>query len=432
MNYKIVVASLILAGCMTQRSMADLSLVQTQGVGTRAYGMANNFVALSSDQSAMFWNPAGLAFVPAREFQLSFDGLYQRDVSTFAGNQGNSSLGRPRLSNIGYMHSFPTVRGGFTIAGTFESPYIFDDVRAFTGTSLDTSFSSPTPVSIEDNLRNSGELNFWSGGFGLQIAPGIGIGLSAALVNGGQQTKKTAVRRTLISGQYQILDPYYDDYDITLNRSYIGYDIRIGFMYSFLEKFHLGARFTIPQTIWFTENMSVTYPHSNYPDSSGQSTGKIFSSYSGALGFAATLRYLTVSTEVRARAPYDFVNPTDIIPQQSLAGKPRIGVGIGLEAPLVVSAVLVRAGYSWDQYDSHPFAEKVDNGKPMNWESGGLEPDGDKHLVTVGLGFILKSIGLDLAYGYNFWNLTTHGSVIDVLHETHSQQRFTASLSFRF
>src|SRR5215471_4820039 len=41
------------------------------GVGARAVGMGETFVAVANDPSAIYWNPAGLASLQRREFSIS-------------------------------------------------------------------------------------------------------------------------------------------------------------------------------------------------------------------------------------------------------------------------------------------------------------------------------------------------------------------------
>src|SRR5712692_5692602 len=41
------------------------------GVGARAVGMGESFVAVANDPSAIFWNPAGLASLQRRELAVS-------------------------------------------------------------------------------------------------------------------------------------------------------------------------------------------------------------------------------------------------------------------------------------------------------------------------------------------------------------------------
>jgi len=145
----------------------------------------------------------------------------------------------------------------------------------------------------------------WSAGFGLQVAKGLGIGAAVSVVS-GRGDGSFMLQRITNGG---IADPVNDYYDGTTNDSYIGYDIRLGLLYSFLQRYSIGVRLVVPQTIWFTENQSWNFqysPDTNYSDSY---TGKLFSSFSGAIGGAAKFPFLTVSAEVRARAPYSMQDP---------------------------------------------------------------------------------------------------------------------------
>jgi hypothetical protein len=390
------------------------------GEGARAFAMANNYVALSGDLSAMFWNPAGFAFVPARELQISFDGLSQRTASTFLGNDGSatnaaSSVSRPRLVDIGYMHAFPTVQGGFTLAASYHSTYLFDNVQAVSGTYYPFG-SVLDAASVTSEQKSYGGLDMWSAGFGLQVAKGLGIGAAVSVVS-GRGDGSFMLQRITNGG---IADPVNDYYDGTTNDSYIGYDIRLGLLYSFLQRYSIGVRLVVPQTIWFTENQSWNFqysPDTNYSDSY---TGKLFSSFSGAIGGAAKFPFLTVSMQ----------DPLAKIPDTSLAAKTMLGAGIGLEAPLGVSWVLARAGFSWDQFDTHLFVKQYD-GEDPGWDPQGLSPVGNRLQGTVGMGFIIKNVMLEWAYGFDTWKLETKGDA-GTLDETHVQQRLLASLSFRF
>jgi len=430
MNRNIALTGILVAGCLIGVSRADLSLIQPMGEGARAFAMANNYVALSGDLSAMFWNPAGFAFVPARELQISFDGLSQRTASTFLGNDGSatnaaSSVSRPRLVDIGYMHAFPTVQGGFTLAASYHSTYLFDNVQAVSGTYYPFG-SVLDAASVTSEQKSYGGLDMWSAGFGLQVAKGLGIGAAVSVVS-GRGDGSFMLQRITNGG---IADPVNDYYDGTTNDSYIGYDIRLGLLYSFLQRYSIGVRLVVPQTIWFTENQSWNFqysPDTNYSDSY---TGKLFSSFSGAIGGAAKFPFLTVSAEVRARAPYSMQDPLAKIPDTSLAAKTMLGAGIGLEAPLGVSWVLARAGFSWDQFDTHLFVKQYD-GEDPGWDPQGLSPVGNRLQGTVGMGFIIKNVMLEWAYGFDTWKLETKGDA-GTLDETHVQQRLLASLSFRF
>jgi hypothetical protein len=428
MMRKYLLLLVVISGVQSGFCFDQFDVVHTTGVGNRAFGLANNFVALSNDQSGSFWNPAGLAFSPAREFQVGFDALSQRTNSDFFDQKSTSVVQRLRLTNIGYMHSFPVSQGGFTLLGAFQSPYTFDDVRRYSGSY--TSVDGNT-VHVQKNEKIFGALNYWTGSFGLQVAEGLGVGASVSLVTGSKDSRDIFVRDTngRVTNGIANDTMYTNDYDQKLTRSYLGYDIRLGVLYSFLRNFKLGMRFVLPQTVWFSEDVSETYPNTpGEPDYSSQSTGTIFSSYSGALGLSGVFPFLTFSTEVRARAPYSFAYPAENIPDKSLASKAIVGAGAGVEVPLFTSTTLLRAGYSWDQYDKNLFTDKYDDNSLIYWDQTGREPKGDQHLVTLGTAFIMKSTCLEISYGYNFWILKTN----DVLQESYAQHRILASLSFRF
>jgi hypothetical protein len=187
-------------------------------------------------------------------------------------------------------------------------------------------------------------------------------------------------------------------------------------LYVVNEHFNIGARLVLPQTIGFTSDNPAT------------GDGSIFSSYSGAVGISGTFPLMAVSTEFRARAPYTFAYPNENIPLSSLASKTIYGAGLGIEMPIIKSKTLLRAGYSWDQYDTHLFTMKYDYENNINWDPQGLTPTGNKQLITLGLAFIFKSTCWEISYGHSMWKLETNGT----LSESITQDRLTTSLSFRF
>lgn len=424
MKNKIVYPVLLAVAALSSACFGQIEISHTTGVGVRALSMGNNFVALANDQSALFWNPAGLAFVPSREFQVGFDALSQKSQTSFYGENQSSTIQRLRLANIGYLHAFPTSQGGFSLAAAFQSPITFDDARAFSGSYL---IPSQQSVFVSRDEKAYGGLNYWTGGFGLQVAEGLGVGASASLVTGDENQRNIFYRDTNgILG-----DSIFDDYDRTIARSYVGYDVRFGLLYKFVKHFNVAVRFVLPQTIWFNEGIAEINPHTSstavydYP----KAHGRIFSSYSGAVGLSSTFPFLTATAELRARAPYSFVYPNEKFPSTSLAGRTILGAGLGLEAPIVSSAILLRAGYSWDQFDTHLFAIQYDDPFiPANWDPLGEAPNKDIQMITIGAAFIIKGVCLEIGYGYSFWGLETN----DVLTEDHSQHRVAASLSFRF
>jgi long-subunit fatty acid transport protein len=408
-NYRALIVGLVI-GCISV-AKGDALAINQVGVGARAFSFANNYVAAANDMSSIFWNPAALSFIPVREIQVSLDMLSNTSNTDFLGSKENSDVRRIRLANIGYLSAVPTGRGGLTFAAAYQSPYVFDDNPSFFGNYIDKSNNS---IKLNKDYRSFGSLNFWSGAFGLQVAPGLGIGAALSLVTGSQKINYIFTSDTDGIATRTNNDMY------NAERSYVGYDVRLGLLYSPIEKIRLGARLVLPQTIWFTEDPPIY---------EGFSKGQLFSSYSGAIGISTVLPIATLSSEVRFRAPYDYVNPEDVIPSTSPAHSSRVGAGLGAEIPLFIKNALVRLGYSWDQYDTHPFAIQYDGDTSQAvWESDGVTVNQDRNLLTAGLAYVSSGISIEASYGYQFWKLNTNGT----LSESDHIQRFLVSLSTRF
>jgi hypothetical protein len=419
MKKNIITLAIALSGCIGLIN-ADITMINQTGVGGRAYSFANNYVALSNDISSVYWNPAALSFLPVREFQVSTDIVRNFTTADFYGTEEKTGVQRLRLDNIGFLTSVPTNKGGLTFAGAYQSPYIFDDNPSFSGSYTN---SSNEAVQVDRNYRSYGNLNFWSGACGLQIAQGLGIGASFSLVSGKENIRNILYRLT----DGSIANDTNDDYDNSTVRDYIGYDVRLGLMYTPNSDLRFGLRLVLPQTIWFDESANETYPHSNLYEASGSWKGELNSSYSGAIGVAYAFRFMTLSSEVRFRAPYDFVFPNEVIPDNCIAHRTNMGAGLGAEAPLWSTKMILRAGYSWDQYDPYSFVKKYD-GESIDWSGNGLNVDEDRNLVTAGLAYITSSWCIEGGYGCQFWKVNTD----NILKEEHVLHRFLLSFSFRY
>ncbi len=73
------------------------------GAGARAMGLGRAYVAIVSDPSAVFWNPAGLELVPRASFTLFHNQLFESTIYDFAGfayptlTYGTVGIGLARL-----------------------------------------------------------------------------------------------------------------------------------------------------------------------------------------------------------------------------------------------------------------------------------------------------------------------------------------------
>lgn len=410
MKKNIPVLSLIFAvflplGAQESDDGAVIRPMQEVGVGVRALSLSGNFVALSNDMSALYWNPAALSFLPVREFQIGLDGYDFSSVSEFFGDKTTEDIRRFRLNTLGFMISVPASRGGLTIAAAYYSPVLFDDISDYSGSyTLDGD-----NISIENRFKTSGGLRFWSGGFGLQVAPSLSAGATISLITG-----KENANYSFYSTANRIS---FDSYEWALEGRYVGFDLRGGLLYQ-TDKFSAGMRFSIPQVIAFTERFS---------DLDTIYKGKMYSSYSAAAGLGLTLPFITITAEGRVKFPFDFVFPSQDFPSGSQAGHYKVGGGVGIEVPVVVLPLLVRTGFSIDEVDLHSYAVKYGKDK-INWSDCGVSVGKNKSQFTAGIGYSGSSFSFDVSYGYSKWQLITRKH----LKQDYTFQRAGVSLAIRY
>ncbi len=397
------------------------------GFGARAFSMANNYVALSNDLSAIYWNPAALSFSLTREFQLTFDMSSLNGTSTFSGNQQTTNMNRIKLSNTGFMYSFPATQGGLTIAFSYSNPFVFDDVyKASVGF-----FSEGQQLIIDESFRTSGGLKYFSGGFGLQVAPRVGVGTSVSFVHGREDLE----RMTYISNGYSDISV-----DYGIKGKYAGYDVRVGAVYKD-DLLSAGLRFVFPQVIRIRETdnekerSNSPETGAQYDESSGRYRGKMYSSYNGAAGISLTLPMLAITAEGRAVLPFGFVFPSEEIPNSSQAAYFKLGGGVGLEFPVGKMPMLVRTGYSFDEVDLHRYISKYD-GEDFIWNDDNFRVDKDRHQISAGVVFFSSNISLDIGYCYSMWKITEkviHNGVFEGnLKHDYSLHKLMLSLSLRY
>ncbi len=395
-----------------QDEAAQLRLMQPVGVGARAFALANNHVALSTGISDLFWNPAALSFAVTREFQASLYGIRTNSSSLFFDTGTDDVLQRFNMGNVGFSIALPTARGGLSFAFAYSNPIVFDGLSTFAGNYQD--LYTGDIVSVDYNtVRNYGGLNYWTAGFGLQLAPNFGIGLSSSLVTGKEKTidQFREVRSYDGGQQITLVD------DRIIGR-YLGYDIRAGLCFK-TDIIDAGARITVPQVMRLKEEFN---------DDPLEDTYTMYSSWAGAIGISATLPFITVSTEVRGTLPYSFLFPEEDIPESSQAGHTKIGAGVGIEVPMIVAPFIFRAGYSLDEVDLHQYMYLFENEQEFNWSDGGVKVDRNRHQISAGVGYTTASTSFDLAYGFSTWGLITN----TYLEETFNAHRILASFTIRF
>jgi hypothetical protein len=395
----------------------------TMGTGARSLAFGGNHTAVANDLSAAYWNPAALAFMPAREFQLSFDGMRtfgHSDVSgrgvVIPGGANNSDhRDRIRLSGAGAMTAIPTIQGGLTLAVAYERPVLFDDFSIYSYRVGNTRYS--------ENIVRYGDLNRWSGAFGVQVAPRISAGLSVSIITGSAVTAIEQLRNEA---------PFNDE---ELRHYYLGYSLTGGALFLLNDNLRFGVRIDNIMSLGVREERRIKWNWGNDWSNPNTNAGTRFNDKgsahtapSGAVGVGAKFPWFTAALDLRATMPYTFVLPAENIPADVQARYFKVGGGLGLETPIPNTPVVLRAGYSLDETDLYPIIHDLET-EGIQWVSGfGAS---NRHTLAFGAGFFTASAGIEFSYAWQNWTISSDDGERQ-LRQKYNNHRAMTSIIFRY
>jgi len=166
----------LLAGCLlisnsvsAQDGIAGTQSIFNFGFSARAMGLGRAYVALADDPSSVFWNPAGLEYIPRISFSLFHTSLYEGALYDFIGfayptlQFGTVGIGYARLGV-----------GDIPVATSNES-YILEGNSSYEFSELYISYAKKLPYDISGGItfkieRQSFDfLNLVTGGIGLDL-----------------------------------------------------------------------------------------------------------------------------------------------------------------------------------------------------------------------------------------------------------------------
>jgi uncharacterized protein YneR len=399
-------------------AFCETPLVTLNGVGARSLGMGNNYTALANDYSAVFWNPAGLAFTPVREVHAGM-GVSSSTSSTELGNTATdftkSSL---YFASAGIVRSIPTKQGGISFAIGYSSPYSLTDIERFTGD--DVYKGSSTLLDFGDRIHyndyklyTSGNLRLFTAAAGWQVAKGFGCGLSVSYLRGKSKSLSTilsTINDTIL---------YDDGSEYSLNAEFSGLDIRFGGMFQITPNLSSGIRIEIPQIIRY-------YSRELFLDSLTTYRGELKSSVSGAAGLAYKFPFSTISVDAQFRSPNPEIDDGDLAHWKA-------GAGAGIEIPIPKTIAILRAGYNWKQFDLFPYTEYIRD-RVITDKKTTIDGKDGVHLITAGATFMISdAILLECAYSNTRFNVQERSTDwVNVLNKEYSYHRGNVTVTIQY
>jgi long-subunit fatty acid transport protein len=401
----------------------EIPLTRDQSTSARALGMGGAYLAISDDAGGLQYNPAGLARVTRPEMSGSIMNL-NRDIKThFDGVTMKTTLGRTRVTGLGFVYPIPTYRGSAVVAAGYSAPWLLDREygrRNYTGT-------RPADGVAED-IFEEGQVGQWSLAYAVDLSPTLTLGLRTSWIQGSRM--QDWVYRDASLNIHDVLD-------VTLNgvTGALGLQTRVG------SWGRAGLVVDLPRWIWIKG--SVTDAVS---DDSWNIDERMTLPFRVGAGVAATLRELLLTADARFTdwSQIDYLGPLryDDGERRRLAYAPTWDLHLGAEYLLDLAksvGVRVRGGAAWEpvpyrvlltDIETAPGGEGTLIVTPVYREA---RFDPDRFTVTAGLGLLLQSsLTVDIAYAIGSYTRAADGLAgASSLAEDESEQRLTLSAAFR-
>ncbi len=232
------------------------------GIGARQMAMGGAGI-MSMDGSALYYNPANLARIPRIEFNLGLSyqkyngGSRSHPIGLNSQYSASDSKTNTRLNSLTLSIPYPTYRGSLVFGLGVAHLDNFDRVSKFYYQEDD----GGSITSVEEEAFESGGLNQYTFGFGIDLSPRVSFG-GAFIYHSGKH------EFNLKSDLYQAgsLEPL----SKLLSYKYSGVGIKLGVALQMSR--HLGIGMTIESPTWLSvqqnarliENGTDTYGYAEY------------------------------------------------------------------------------------------------------------------------------------------------------------------------
>lgn len=434
------------------------------GVGARALGMGGAFTAVSSDYSALFWNPAGLAQMEFGEFSFGLSHTNYLDAGTFLSNSQSQSSNATKLNTLGFAYPVPVRRGSLVLAFGYDRQSDFTTGVSFKGFNPNGSIiqlwapnGSPLPpdVTLAEDLKladtlagrfnspingrltqlgkaiEEGGLNNWSAGGALDVAKNVSVGVTLTYVSGTYKYSRTYKEQDN-NGVYAAFPFDFDELivDDEVESDLSGVNAKFGLMFREQERFRIGFAIKTPTSFRVKETFNTTAESffdngDRYGpfDSPGSNEYDVVTPWVFSGGVSVTLRDLILSGDI------EYADWTQMEFQD--ANSDLLALNKDIKNNLRAAANL----HAGAEYDIREVGLRLRGGFIYNTSPYQSDPSSyDQKFATAGLGILLgESTMLDIGYAHGWWQtriVNYNGGPI--VKEKVNTNNVIATVSFRF
>ena len=209
------------------------------GIGAKQMAMGGTGM-MTIDGTAIFYNPANLTRIPRIEFMLGMSYNKQKsDITTRvvgeeSGFDVSDSKSNTRISSAILTVPYPTYRGalvfGFGVARLSD----FDRISNFYFEEIDEGEVRTS----NEKVKESGGLNQWAFGFGIDLSPRISFGGALMVYHGKHELN--------LKSPLYYAGAMESDFEQLLEYRYIGYGAKIGLGMQLSRRIGLGMAIESP------------------------------------------------------------------------------------------------------------------------------------------------------------------------------------------
>lgn len=351
--------------------------VDLTGVGTRSFGMANNYRGVSNTWEGMFWNPAGMVFSKGLKAGLSVELITPKSGYTPAPFMSSQFSGLPAtevnneaktflMPSFGIYHSNEKIAYGVGFWAPFGLGAKWDLINT-------TVYNSAYPqFDLEDDLK----IMVLQPTFAYKVSKKFSVGIGVKLIYANIKIRKPnftpnpVVFTPAYAGIKAALGaagkaPY--DHVITegdLNGDGMGFGLNLGMQFKLMENLTLGASARWYNTVGLDGTIEAT---TYYPKDPGNVKPTLDNMLGG--GLITQVQYQTL-LGLYSGAKVSSIAKTDVKADLPLPLNAGVGLAYNVGNLLVSADVALTQWSTWDVIEVKDKDGKVLNQLIENWEDG--------------------------------------------------------------